>query len=282
MKKTIILFSILSVYFISVKAQDFQGVATYKTKRKIDVQLDSTQMNSEIHMRMIAMLKKQFERTYLLNFNKETSVYREDKALEAPQTGGMGMVVMTAGGSDILYKNIKENRFTSQSDLLGKMFLIKDELQKQDWTLEKDTKFIGNYKCHKATMKRRIEVVESAISINGDKDLDAQDDEEPKMREVTVTAWYTMQIPVNNGPSTYHGLPGLILEVNDGEETIICSKIVLNPKEEVTIKEPVKGKEINQKDFDAVMEKKMQEQAEKYEHRRGDDGGHRIEIRVGG
>ncbi|WP_299547076.1 GLPGLI family protein [Seonamhaeicola sp.] len=282
MKKTIILFGILSAFFISATAQDFQGVATYKTKRKLDVQLDSTQMNSEMHQRMIAMLKKQFEKTYLLTFNKEASVYKEDEALEAPQTGGMRMVVMTAGGSDILYKNIKENRYVSQSEVLGKIFLVKDQLEKQDWTLKKDTKFIGDYTCHKATMKRMVPVVESGISINGDRDLNDLNDEAPEMKEVTVTAWYTMQIPVNSGPARYHGLPGLILEVNNGEETIVCSKIVLNPKEKVAVKEPTKGKEINQKDFEAVVEKKMQEQAEKYEHRRGDDGGHRMEIRIGG
>ncbi|WP_282134105.1 GLPGLI family protein [Seonamhaeicola maritimus] len=281
MKKNIILFGILSALFISATAQDFQGVATYKTKRKMDIKLDSTQVNSEMHQRMMAMLKKQFEKTYTLTFDKESSVYKEEEALEAPQAGGMRMVVMTAGASDILYKNIKENRFTSQSEVLGKIFLVKDELEKQDWTLEKDTKFIGEYTCHKATMKRMVEVVESGISINGDKDFD-DENTEPQMREVTVTAWYTMQIPVNSGPARFHGLPGLILEVNDGEETIVCSKIVLNPKERLTVKEPVKGKEISQKDFEAVVEKKMQEQAEKYEHGRGDDGGHRIEIRVGG
>ncbi|TXG38470.1 GLPGLI family protein [Seonamhaeicola maritimus] len=281
MKRTIILVGILSMFLLSATAQDFQGVATYKTKRKLDIKLDSTQVNSEMHQRMMAMLKKQFEKTYILTFDKESSVYKEEEALEAPQAGGMRMVVMTAGASDILYKNIKENRFTSQSEVLGKIFLVKDELEKQDWTLEKDTKFIGEYTCHKATMKRMIEVRESGISINGDRDFD-DENTEPEMREVAVTAWYTMQIPVNSGPARFHGLPGLILEVNDGEETIICSKIVLNPKEKLTVKEPVKGKEISQKDFEAVVEKKMQEQAEKYEHRRGDDGGHRIEIRVGG
>ena len=50
------------------------------------------------------------------------------------------------------------------------------------------------------------------------------------MKEITISAWYTPQIPVSAGPGNYHGLPGLILEVNDGSETVICSKIVINPK----------------------------------------------------
>lgn len=284
MKKKGILLIMLLVFAVSAIAQDFQGVATYKTKRKLDIKLDSTQVNSEMHQRMIAMVKKQFERTYLLAFNREASVYKEDKGLEAPQVSGMQMVVMSAGGSDILYKNLKENRFTSQSDVLGKMFLVKDSLETQDWQLEKETKFIGTYTCHKATMKRMAPVVVSSISIDGDgdRDLGEEDNDEPEMREVTVTAWYTMQIPITTGPDRYHGLPGLILEVNDGEETIVCSKIVLNPKEKVDVKEPVKGKVVNQEDFEAIVDKKTREQAEKYEHRRGDDGGHSIEITIGG
>jgi GLPGLI family protein len=50
-------------------------------------------------------------------------------------------------------------------------------------------------------------------------------------KDVTITAWYTPEIPVNQGPENYWGLPGLILEINDGKTVILCSKIVLNPKE---------------------------------------------------
>jgi GLPGLI family protein len=48
-------------------------------------------------------------------------------------------------------------------------------------------------------------------------------------KDVTITAWYTPEIPVNQGPENYWGLPGLILEINDGKTVILCSKIVLNP-----------------------------------------------------
>ncbi|MDO5978350.1 GLPGLI family protein [Flavivirga spongiicola] len=266
----------------STVAQDFQGIATYKTKRQLDVKLDSTQMNSEMHQRMIAMLKKQFEKTYILTFNKEASIYKEDEKLEAPQTAGVQMLFVSADGSDILYRNIKENRFTSQNEVFGKIFLIKDVLKKEDWTLESETKNIGDYTCYKATTKRVVEVVESGISVNGDKDLDAGQEEEPQMEEITITAWYTLQIPVNTGPAGYYGLPGLILEVHDGQETIICSKVVLNPKNKVAIKEPTKGKEITQEKFEEVVEKRMQEERERYNPDRNSGDSERIEIRIGG
>jgi GLPGLI family protein len=38
------------------------------------------------------------------------------------------------------------------------------------------------------------------------------------------------EIPVNQGPRII-GIAGLILEINDSKTVILCSKIVLNPKE---------------------------------------------------
>ncbi|WP_053978512.1 GLPGLI family protein [Mangrovimonas xylaniphaga] len=278
MKTVIKVFAILMVFTTIANAQDFTGVATYKTKRKIDIQLDSSQVNSEMHQKMMDMLKKQFEKTFILSFNKEESIYKEEEKLGAPQMGGMQMVVVNTGGSDILYKNTKEERYTNQNDVFGKVFLIKDQLKKEDWQFQSESKNIGEYTCYKATITRVQPKLVSGISVNGDKDLSKE--REPEMETVTVTAWYTPQIPINNGPANYFGLPGLILEVNDGSETIICSKIVLNPADKVEISEPKKGKEVNQEEFDKIMEKKLQEMEERYNSERG--VGHNIEIKIGG
>lgn len=278
MKSVMKVFAVLLVFSTLANAQDFTGIATYKTKRKIDIQMDSTQMNSEMHQKMMDMLKKQFEKTFILTFNKEESIYKEEEKLGAPQMGGMQMVVVNTGGSDVLYKNTKEERFTNQNDVFGKIFLIKDQLEKEDWQFEADTKNIGEYTCYKATITREQAKLVGGISVNGDKDLSQK--KEPEMETVTVTAWYTPQIPVNNGPAKYFGLPGLILEVNDGSETIICSKLVLNPADKVEISEPKKGKEVNQEEFDKIMEKKLKEMEERYSSERGD--GHNIEIKIGG
>ena len=258
-------------------AQDFQGQATYKSHRKMDIQLDSTQIDTGMHKRMLEMMKKQFEKTYILSFNKEESLYKEDEELEAPQPAGMVMVVMGSGESGELYKNIKEDRYTDQNDMFGKVFLIEDKIKKIDWKLGSETKNIGEYTCYKATTTRMVEVVQTGISVNGDKDLDS--DAEPEMEEITITAWYTPQIPVNNGPARYHGLPGLILEVHNGNETLICSKIVLNPKDKIEIEEPTTGKKVTQEKFDAIMEKKMKEMQDRYQREDRDGDGIRIEIR---
>mgnify|MGYP000860087704 CR=1 FL=1 len=278
----------VAVLFSTVNAQDFQGVATYKTQRKIDIKMDSTQVNNEMQTRMMEMMKKQFQKTFKLTFNKEASLYKEEESLEKPQApmGGEFQVVMVGdgGGSDVLYKNTKDNRYSDQKDTMGKMFLVKNEIETIDWKLEAETKYIGEYQCFKATYTKMVEVFNDSgwSSHDAEEKEEEEEEKEPEMEERTVTAWYTPQIPVNNGPAMYQGLPGLILEIHDGELTVICSKIVLNPEDKVDIKEPEKGKEVSQKKYDEIMDKKNKEMMERYAPRKGRKGGEGIEIRIGG
>ena len=90
-------------------------------------------------------------------------------------------------------------------------------------------------------------------------------------KEVLVTAWYTPQIPINTGPAEYYGLPGLILEVNAGRTTMLCTKIILNPQNKAEIIKPEKGKVVTRKEYNTIVKEKMEEMREMY-GRRGRDG----------
>lgn len=273
----------LTAVFTAVNAQEFQGVATYKTQRQVDIKLDSTKMNDEMQQKMLEMMKKQFQKTFTLNFNKEESTYKQEEELDKPNVGMGGefkfVSIGDGGGSDVLYKNTKEQRYAEQVDTFGKIFLVKDDIEKTDWELGSETKYIGEYQCYKATYTKMIEKPRVVYNSNDDEKIE---DKEPEMEERIVTAWYTPQIPINNGPDNYQGLPGLILEVHDGKLTIVCSKIVLNPKDKVEIKEPEKGKEVNREKYEEIMDKKSKEMMERFRPRKGRDNGETIEIRIGG
>ena len=151
---------------------------------------------------------------------------------------------------------------------MGKVFLIKDNLVAYDWELTGETKNIGNYTCYKAKFERE----EEDIQINM---IDGEVKEEKVTKKRTLVAWYTPDVPISNGPRDYGGLPGLILEVNDGDLTIVCSEIVLNPKEVKEIKEPIKGKIVARKKFEDIAKEKTKEMMDRYKTR---DGGMRIQI----
>jgi GLPGLI family protein len=262
----------------SMFAQDFSGRATYKTHQKSSFELDSTTIaaNPGIQEQMEAQMRKMFQKTFTLDFTKLESMYKEEQELDAPKgpSANSGVMVMVMGGdgsSDILYKNISQNRMAHKTELMGKVFLIKDNLEAYDWKLTGEAKNIGNYSCYKAVYEKEEEDIQIDM-------IDGEVKEEKVARKRTLVAWYTPDVPISNGPSNYGGLPGLILEVNDGDQTIVCSEIILNPKEVKEIKEPTKGKVVTRKEFSKISLEKTKEMMNRYRSRDGKG----IEIKIGG
>jgi len=278
---TRILILILIGIVSSVSAQDFQGIATYKTHRDFDIKMDSTKMNDAMQKQMMEMMKKQFQKTYTLTFDKSTSLYKQEAELDKPQVGGGIQMSFGNSGSDVFYKNIQNKTYVDQKETMGKKFLIIDTISPIEWKLESDTKHIGEYMCFKATYTKQVPKVNLNFNSNSNIDNDNAEEKEPEMTERTITAWYTPQIPVSNGPAKYQGLPGLILEIHDGKLTVICSKIVINPEDKSEIEEPTKGKEVTQKEYDDIMDKKTKEMMERYAPSRGAKDG-AIHISIGG
>jgi GLPGLI family protein len=269
--------------------KDFQGMAVYESKtstsefaKNFDGNKDMTpEMKNQIMERM----KKMFEKTFVLNFDKSASIYKEEEKLDAPGQGGGGrMMASFMGGGGTYFKNVKEKQYTVDKEVFGKEFLIKDSLPNLKWVLSDESKKIGDYTCFKATAvkeasktdfrnfrRKKEEPKKDTEEGKTDEKATEEKKEEKKTnffaeidmpKEVTVTAWYCPEIPVNQGPDEYWGLPGLIMEVNDGKTVIMCSKLVLNVKEKIEIKAPTGGDKVTQKEYDDIMIKKMKEMSE--------------------
>ena len=271
------IFCALLLMIYSISAQEFSGSATYKTHRKSSIELDSTTMaaNPGIQKQLEAQMRKMFQKTYILDFTKSESMFKQKQELDGPKVpksnGAIIMIAGMAGGTDVLYKNIKEKRMANKTDLMGKIFLIKDNLVSYDWELTGETKNIGNYTCYKAVFEKEEESIEIKM-------IDGEVKEEKGIKKRTIIAWYTTDIPISNGPKNYGGLPGLILEVNDGNETIMCSELVLNPSKTIDIKEPTKGKQVSREKFSEISLEKTKAMMNRFRSRDGKG----IEIKIGG
>lgn len=257
MKKYLHCLIILAAF--SAKAQDFRGAAVYESKTSIDFSKsgsDSEKGNElppELEAQLQEQLKKAFEKKYTLNFDKTSSIYEGEAQLAPPSGGNISISINNSEGGR-QYKNLKDKNTITENEIFGKEFLIVDSLHKYDWKLGSETKKIGTYTCYKATVTiraRQLPETVKAISLTDGPEKDR-----------VITAWYTPEIPVSHGPESYWGLPGLILEVNDGNTTLLCSKVVLNPKDKVEIKAPKKGTKVSQAEFDKIVEKKMEETRE--------------------
>lgn len=268
----------LAAYHLS--AQDFQGMAVYESKTSTSDIKSRFEGNKDITPDMRKMIedrmKQVFEKTFVLNFDKSNSIYKEEEKLEAPGQGqgGMRMISAMMGGGGTFYKNIKDKTYIVDKEFMGKEFLIKDTLSNLKWKMESETKQIGGYNCFKATAVRAASKTDfrnfrPKEEKGGDKKEAGKAEGKEKTTSImeefempentTITAWYTPEIPVSHGPENYWGLPGLILEANDGKTTILCSKVVLNPKDKAAIKAPTSGKVISQADYDETVTKKMEE-----------------------
>lgn len=280
MKTVITMFVLLCM--TSIQSQKFNGKATYKTSQKSNIKIDANQegMTDKMQEELQKRLQKMNQKTFILEFDKTKSIYKEDVELDAPkpQVGGNRVMVMSFGGSgkgSIYYKDTQEKRYTNQTEIMGKVFLIKDELPKYEWEMSTDTKNIGQYTCYKATYSKEVENKNISF-ING------ETKEEVIKETVVTTAWYTLEVPVSNGPKNYQGLPGLILEINDGKNLIVCTEIIINPSEVIKIEEPKKGKVVSQKKYDEIQNKKSKEMLEKFKSRNGFDMGNGVNIKMGG
>ncbi|ARV07443.1 GLPGLI family protein [Polaribacter sp. SA4-10] len=266
-----------------INGQNFTGKAIYKTSIKSSFSFGddkNSTMSDDMKKRLHARMQKMNQKTFILYFDQKASTYKEEIQLDAPkpQVGGAGVVLMSFGGSgngSVYFKNIKEQRFSNQTEIMGKRFLVKDKLPEFEWELSSETKNIGNYTCYKATFTKEVENIIMTIDKGESK-------KEEKKEIITTTAWYTLQVSVSNGPDNYQGLPGLILEINDGKKTIVCTEIVLNPSDKIKIAEPEKGKVVSQKEFNKIQKQKSKEMMETFKSRKGVDLGNSLNIKIGG
>ena len=282
---------ILFSSFTAVSAQqDFQGKAYYMSKTTMDLdQWGGREMTPEQKKRIEERMKSFLEKEYVLTFNKEESVYKEDEKLEAPGSGrGWGGFASSFTGGP-KYKNVKSKELLQDQEFFGKQFLIKDELKSLEWTMGTETKQIGQYTCFKATATKTVDEFDwRSMRRRRDRDNDKKEgdkkndsikkDDDPMSeievpKTIEVVAWYTPQVPINQGPDDYWGLPGLILEINADRTTILCTKIVMNPEEKEEIEKPKKGEEVTKAEYNDIITKKMQEMREMYSGRRGGRGG---------
>ena len=265
------LFTIL-LTFITVftfAQNNFQGKAVYMSKTSMDMSRFD-KMPEQRKKQMMARFKNFLEKTYTLSFNKTESSFKEDVALEGP--GASGPSWGRSNGQGSIYKSLKDKKMIEDVEQFSKRFLVVEDMGQLEWELGTETKKIGNYTCYKATLVKEDTNVDwgSIFSRRGnDKKKDSTNNKDSKTAKkmLNVTAWYTPQIPVSSGPDKYYGLPGLILELNAGRTTMLCTEIAISTSGDLEIKEPRKGKEVSREEYTQIVKEKTEELKERFKNR---------------
>lgn len=280
-------------------AQDFQGKAIYQSKTSVDIQLNGKGISDAQKEQIMESMKKSMEKSFELTFDRSGSIYQEEERLGTPGAAQSGVTLVIAGSDQgKYYKNVQTQTYVNETDMFGKLFLVTDSLQPWDWKLTSETKKIGNYTCYKATaikkpdttLVRRLKRLGKNQAEDTAKDSIPQDStannsllsriEKPK--DQLITAWYTPEIPISQGPGPYWGLPGLILEVTTERTAILCSKLILNPDKKEAVEPPAKGKKVSQAEYDEILSKKMEEMQERWQSNSHRKDGQSFSIEIKG
>lgn len=296
MTKYLLIFALLFTF--GINAQNISGQAYYESKTTVDMDAfgGGREMSEEMKKTVATMMKSALEKTYILTFNKDESIYKEQEKLDAGPVNPGFKMMMSSYTPGAQYKNLKTGQIIEENEFFGKQFLVTDSIKTLDWKTTNESKQIGQYIAFKATAIKKVDPNDfsmarpkrdrkgnessAAKAKDGERKenaavkKDTTQSEDPMdmieiPEEVEVTAWFTPQIPVSNGPGEYAGLPGLILELNVYRTTLLCSKIVMNPKDAEKIEPPKKGKEVTREEYTKIVKEKTEELRENFRGRGG-------------
>lgn len=131
-----------------------------------------------------------------------------------------------------IFKNYPTKKMTiteiGGESFLGGTFIYEETIPTFNWEIKNDTSTILSYLCQKAI-----------VTFSGR----------------TYEAWFTQDIPINNGPWKFNGLPGLILKIGDVKQQVVFECVGIEKLKQL---EPIKlysfkYTQITRKDLDKLF-----------------------------
>ncbi len=234
--KNLFIFCLLTLLFMSKQSLSFsQGYITYdfisaapsEADMKERIEKVKAQIPDEaIQEQIIKQLREKSIRKYEIHlaFEREISVSHNEDIKNSP----------IKIGEEIIYRNVNEPVFTSQSYIFDKPFVVSDSLPIYEVVYTEDSKQIGPFKAYKAIIKENTEEI--------------------------AQVWFTEEIPYSHSPLKMYVDKGLVLEIlkNDGAKVVFKEFSTVLPKE-ISLEKPNKGKTLTQNEFDLLKEEKIKD-----------------------
>lgn len=195
MKKFSIIFILVMLSF-HLFSQEYLAIDTVALNcyYSYDFQQDSTSKYSMKSQEMILQIGK-----YVSKFTASHRIYSDsiikENSVGTPTAAGFQKIIKLVGGTIIhsycksyVYKNYPEQGDITFTDYINKKYLKVTEKLNFNWEIHEIDSVLNGYNCLKAT-----------TSFAGR----------------NYEAWFTMDIPISDGPYKFHGLPGLIVKIYD-------------------------------------------------------------------
>ncbi|MEL6718999.1 MAG: GLPGLI family protein [Bacteroidota bacterium] len=185
-----------------LNGQSLEVIYKCKNKGNIQTEIKNTE-NEKIKQALIAA--KDIISNYFINFKLsqkgQYSYFAESEDGNDPLTSSEdGKISYTLSArNDIIYKDYNLSQFVAKKHQVSRAYHVEDQFMNFDWQISKEQRKILGFDCIKAT------------STYCGKE---------------IVAWFTLAIPIQNGPMELGGLPGLILEATNGTGLIYTAQSV--------------------------------------------------------
>lgn len=153
--------------------------------------------------------------TFHLSFNQNESHFSTLKQMQKDNGPDTKLTFALLGVRGDYYANLKEDKTLQQFQYLNKDWSVAHPISDFNWQISSETKTIQGYLCRKATSNFQ-----------------------PILSRKKITVWFTTDIPFQFGPLNYTGLPGLILQAEQGFYIFYATDINLS-KKKTKIKQPL-------------------------------------------
>jgi GLPGLI family protein len=222
-------------------AQELKGgTVTYQQTTRYDFQFIFGEFDDPKANEWVASLPRQNQSVKFLHFTRERALFQQDPDEQEISSKLLQMALQKADyfkpPETLLlqvYSDFTKNEIIRQVEFMTRYFLISGLIEQKAWKLTGKMVKIQDYTCMGAEMRQE---------------------------EKTITAYFTSEIPVSTGPAGYSGLPGLILAVEiNGDTDFLATSVDLTPPEASVLTKPDKGREVNQEEFDKILEEKVKE-----------------------
>ncbi|MBQ0786335.1 MAG: GLPGLI family protein [Oceanihabitans sp.] len=124
----------------------------------------------------------------------------------------------------------------TRKEFANHFFLIESELSNYDWKITNEIKTIENFTCYKATR-----ITQSTLPKN------------QKKVDVVITAWFCPKLSYSSGPIGNYGLPGVILQLNNGNKIVYYAKKIEITENNLAIEIPSKGDKVSEKKINEIV-----------------------------
>lgn len=188
-KKILILTIILTFFNEIVSSQTIKGIYIKQQTNGIgdDSNLSKTAKEPEIYEYIFS----ENSSSQILINKVKTTIDTIRKKHETYDIEIESTIKTIKSSKSILIKDFKNASYEMNYIRDNEEIYIKDNIAVYNWEILEEYKKINGFKCKKAT---------TIMETYGYK--------------LNITAWFCEEIPINDGPITFNGLPGLILELN--------------------------------------------------------------------